>query len=45
VGLVPEADAVPDAASIGRDATVMVRAASAALVLLLLGSVLMIAQP
>ena len=37
--------AEPDAAAIGRETTVMVRAASAALVLLLLGTVLMIAQP
>jgi hypothetical protein len=39
------ADPVPDAATVGREATLMVRAAGAALVLLLLGTVLMIAQP
>jgi hypothetical protein len=36
---------VPDAAATGHEATVMVRVAGAALVLLLLGTVLMIAQP
>jgi hypothetical protein len=36
---------VPDARATGHDATLMVRAASAALVLLLLGTVLMISQP
>jgi hypothetical protein len=35
----------PDADATGRDATLMVRTAGAALVLLLLGTVLMIAQP
>jgi hypothetical protein len=41
----PDGGAALDGAVVGHDATVMVRAASAALVLLLLGTVLMIAQP
>ena len=45
VGLGSGTDPVPEAAAIGREATAMVRAASAALVLLLAGTVLMIAQP
>jgi hypothetical protein len=44
-GLGSDDGPVPDARRTGRDATQMVRAASAALVLLLLGTVLMIAQP
>jgi uncharacterized membrane protein len=44
-GLGPASDPVPDAARLEREATVMVRAASAALVLLAVGTVLMIAQP
>ena len=39
------AEGAPEAAATGREATLMVRAASAAVVLLLLGTVLMIAQP
>jgi hypothetical protein len=45
VGLGSGDGAVADARATGRDATVMVRAATAALVLLLLGTALMIAQP
>ena len=46
VGLATEESGpVSDGAATGRDATVMVRAGAAALVLLLLGTVLMIAQP
>jgi hypothetical protein len=44
-GLGSGAQPVADAAAVGRETTVMVRAASGALVLLLLGTVLMIAQP
>jgi hypothetical protein len=44
-GLGSDQGAVPDAAATGHDATVMVRAASAGLVLLLAGTALMIAQP
>jgi hypothetical protein len=44
-GLGPDDGPVPDGAASGHDATVMVRSASAALVLLLLGTALMIAQP
>src|ERR1700722_18444363 len=45
-GLASDDGTVPEVVgAAGRDATVMVRAASAALVLLLLGTVLMIAQP
>jgi uncharacterized membrane protein len=39
------ADPAPEAADTGREATLMVRTASAAVVLLLLGTALMIAQP
>ncbi len=44
-GLASDDGTAPEVGAAGRDATVMVRAASAALVLLLLGTVLMIAQP
>jgi hypothetical protein len=44
-GLGPDDGSVTDAAATGHDATVMMRAASVALVLLLVGTVLMIAQP
>ena len=39
------ADTFPDAASMGADATAMARAAGAALVLLVAGMVIMVAQP
>ena len=44
-GLGPVGSAPPDASATGRDATVMVRMGSAIVVLLLVATALMIAQP